>query len=116
GEVSLACILLVGAGVMLRSFLNLLKTDPGFQPQHVLTAGLSLPGATYKSGVDVARFYERLFASLRSLPGVQAAGAGTDLPWTGYDDNSSFNIEGRHPAPNEEIHGRYHSASSDYFR
>jgi putative ABC transport system permease protein len=117
GEVGLACVLLSGAGVMLRSFVNLLHTDPGFQPTHVLTARISLPFTTYKDVDGISRFYRNLLANLGSLPGVQAAGAGTDLPWTGYDENvSGFTLEGKTPPPNEEFRGRYHSASPDYFR
>ena len=115
-EVSLACVLLVGAGLMLRSLLNLLHLDPGFQHQHVLTANVSLPSANYKRSADVARFYDRLDSDLRSIPGVESAGIGSDLPWTGYDENSSFHIEGKQPAPHKEFQGRYHVATSDYFR
>src|SRR5262249_36860843 len=64
GEVSLACVLLAGAGVMLRSFLNLLNTDSGFRPQHVLTARISLPGVTYKNNTAVAAFYKTLLGDL----------------------------------------------------
>src|SRR3984885_5888670 len=115
-EVSLACVLLVGAGLMLRSLLNLLHLDPGFQQQHVLTANLSLPPANYKKSADIARFYDRLDRDLSAIPGVESAGIGSDLPWTGYDENSSFYIEGKQPAPHEEFHGRYHVATQDYFR
>jgi len=115
-EVSLACVLLVGAGLMLRSLLNLLHLDPGFQQQHVLTANVSLPSANYKKNVDVARFYDRLDSDLRSIPGVESAGIGSDLPWTGYDENTSFYIEGKQPPPHEDFHGRYHVATPDYFR
>jgi predicted permease len=115
-EVSLACVLLVGAGLMLRSLLNLLHLDPGFQQQHVLTANLSLPSTNYKKSADIARFYDRLDRDLSAIPGVESAGIGSDLPWTGYDENSSFYIEGKQPAPHEEFHGRYHVATPDYFR
>jgi putative ABC transport system permease protein len=115
-EVSLACVLLIGAGLMLRSFLNQLRQNPGFQSQHVLTASIALPNATYKKAPDVSRFYERLMSGLSAIPGVQSAGAGSDLPWTGYDENTSFHIEGKQPAPHEEFNGRYHAATSDYFR
>ena len=123
-EVSLACMLLVGAGLMLRSFLNQLRLDPGFRQDHVLTANLSLPHAQFKTDADVARFYDqivtsfysRLVDSLASLPGVQSVGVGTDLPWTGYDENTGFNIEGKKPKPDQEFHARYHGASADYFR
>ena len=117
GEVGLACLLLVGAGAMLRSFVNLLRLDPGFQPQHVLTAEIALPNANYKTTEKVAGFYQRLLSNLNTLPGVHAVGAGTDLPWTGYDENlGGFTIEGKTPLPHEEFHARYHTASPDYFR
>jgi predicted permease len=116
GEVALACLLLVGAGVMLRSFVNLLKVDPGFQPQHVLTAQISLTRENYNSDKAIATFYSRLLTGLNSLPGVNAAGAGSDLPWTGYDENAGFNIEGKTARPGDDWHARYHVASPDYFR
>jgi predicted permease len=116
-EVTLACVLLIGAGLLLRSFANLLQTDPGFRPQHVLTAGISLPDAEYKNGEAVARFCDQLVQNLNSIQDVQAAGIGTDLPWTGYDENvGGWMIEGRKPPPNEEFHGRYHAATPGYFR
>ena len=116
-EVSLACVLLIGAGLMLRSFLNQLNLDPGFKQDHVLTASLSLPNATYKTEADVARLYDRLMTGLSSLPGVESAGAGSDLPWTGYDENAGgFTIEGKQPPPHQDFHARYHMATPDYFR
>jgi predicted permease len=116
-EVSLACVLLIGAGLMLRSFLNQLNLDPGFKQDHVLTAVLSLPQAEYKTSADNARFFARLMAALHRIPGVQYAGAGSDLPWTGYDENAGgFTIEGKQPPPHEQFHARYHMATPDYFR
>jgi predicted permease len=117
GEVGLACMLLMGAAVMLRSFVNLLRLDPGFQPQHVLTAEIALPNANYKTTDNVGSFYQRLLTNLNTLPGIAAVGVGTDLPWTGYDENlGGFTIEGKIPPPHEEFHARYHTASPDYFR
>jgi predicted permease len=117
GEVGLACLLLVGAGVLLRSFVNLLKTDPGFRPERVLTAEITLPNATYKDKTAVADFYTRMLTNLSALPGTRSVGAGTDLPWTGYDENmGGFTIEGKTPPTNDEFHARYHTASPDYFR
>ena len=116
GEVSLACLLLIGAGLMLRSFVNLLRADPGFRPEHLLTARVSLPDATYKP-LDPLRFWDRLCQSLDSAADIRAAGVGTDLPWTGYDDNfGGFTIEGKKPPANQEFHARYHVASPGYFR
>ncbi len=116
-EVGLSCVLLIGAGLMLRSFLNLLHLDAGFQQEHVLTASLSLPHAQYKTGEQTARFYDQLAGALSQLPGVESAGAGSDLPWTGYDENAGgFTIEGKKPAANEEFHARYHMATPGYFK
>jgi len=118
GEVGLACLLLVGAGAMLRSFVNLLRLDPGFRPEHVLTAEIALPEANYKTTESISSFYQSLLDKVRALPGAHAAGAGTDLPWTGYDDNmGGFVFEGRRkPGPDNESHARYHVASPDYFK
>jgi predicted permease len=115
-EVGLACVLLIGAGLMLRSFLNLLHLSPGFQTEHVLTAKLSLPNERYKTDESMTHFYQQLLHDVQALPGVHSVGLGTDLPWTGYDDNTGFTIEGREPPPHEDFHARYHMAGSDYFR
>jgi predicted permease len=115
-EMSLASVLLIGAGLMLRTFLNLVHLDPGFREDHLLTASLSLPHAQYKTDVQTAQFYDRLSSSLNELPGVESAGAGSDLPWTGYDENAGgFTIEGKKPPPNQEFHARYHDATPGYF-
>jgi predicted permease len=116
GEIGLACLLLIGAGLMLRSFVNLLRTDPGFRPEHVITAGITLPDASYKRLEDLIMFFDRLRGNLTDLPGVREAGVGTDLPWTGYDDNlGGFTIEGRQPPPGLRFHARYHTADAGYF-
>lgn len=116
-EVGLACALLVGAGLMLRSFLNLLHLNFGFRQQHVLTARISLPNEQYKTEVATSHFYHELTNELRALPGVKNAGAGTDLPYTGYDENlGGFEIQGKQPPPHVQFHARYHVATLDYFR
>ena len=116
GELSLASLLLIGAGLLLRSFANLVRTDPGFRPERVLTASLSLPNSHYKTAGAIS-FFDRLITNLESVPGVRAAGAASDLPWTGYDENvGGFQIEGKKAPPNEEFHARYHVATPDYFR
>jgi predicted permease len=114
-EVTLACALLLGAGLMLRSLLRQMQLDAGFRQDHVLTATLSLPRSEYKDA-EAAEFYQQLLTGLSSQPGVRAAGAGSDLPWTGWDENSGFDIEGRQAQPGEEWHARYHTATPDYFR
>lgn len=115
-EVTLACLLLIAAGLVLRSFINLLHTDPGFQAERVLTASLSLPRAAYKDNAAITNFSDRLLSELRDSSGVSAAGAGSDLPWTGWDDNAGgFTIRSETPPPHESFQARYHVASSGYF-
>lgn len=115
-QVTLACVLLIGAGLMLRSLLNQMHLNPGFQEDHVLTATLSLPTIEYPNGAATNQFYRQLLQELRALPGVQATGAGSDLPWTGWDENTSFEIEGKHPPAGTLYQVRYHAATPDYFR
>jgi len=116
-EVMLACVLLIGAGLLLRSFANLLHTDPGFRAEQVLTANVSLPREVYKETKAISGFYDRLLPHLRDMPGVIAAGAGSDLPWTGWDDNTGgFLIQGEVPLPHQEFHARYHMATPGYFQ
>jgi predicted permease len=117
GETGLASVLLIAAGLMLHSFVNLMRADPGFQPQQVLTASLSLPYQSYSKPPQRVAFYKTLIENLESLPGVQYAGAGTDLPWTGYDGNADgYKIEGRSDEYNQKTTSRYHVATPDYFR
>ena len=115
-EVTLACALLIGAGLMLRSLMKQMQLNPGFRVDHVMTATLSLPDADYKEGEPVVQFYQQMMGDLRAMPGVRAAGAGSDLPWTGWDENTSFDIDGKQPPPGTEFHARYHTATPDFFR
>jgi predicted permease len=98
GEVALALVLLVGAGLLLRSFRGLQQVPPGFRSEGVLTVDLSLPESKYKEEAQVAAFYDRLLGEVRALPGVRQAGAGFPLPLTGRNFILSFVVEGR-PAP-----------------
>ncbi len=104
-EVTLACILLIGAGLMLRSFVNLLQANPGFRPEQTLTASISLPGASYKDSKYITLFYETLLEKLRNMPGVTAAAAGSDLPWTGWDENAGgLSIQGEILPTDQHFH------------
>jgi hypothetical protein len=81
-----------------------------------LSATVSLPQTNYKDSQEIARFFDRGLAEWKNLAGVQSAGIGTDLPWTGYDDNiGGWKYDGG-PADDSSAHARYHVASSDYFR
>jgi predicted permease len=115
-EVSLAFVLLIGAGLLMRTFFYLQNVDPGFNPERVLTATIELPGARYSTGRKASSFYRELIGRLAALPGAQGAAATSDLPWTGYDENTSFGIEGRQFSDYEYPSAQYHFATPDYFR
>jgi predicted permease len=115
-EVAMALALLVGAGLLARSFWKLQQTDAGFNSEHVMTASITLPRARYENGPKVAAFQQRLLERISGLPGVQNVGLTSDLPWTGYDENAGFTIEGKTFPDNDGPGGRYHFASADYFR
>ena len=115
-EVALALMLLVGTGLLVRSFWQVQQIASGFKPERVLTAAISLPYAGYGSPAERGRFQEQLLDQITALPGVEAVGLTSDLPWTGYDENNSFNIEGKSFPPREGAGGRYHFVSPDYFR
>jgi putative ABC transport system permease protein len=93
--VALALVLSTGAGLLLRSFLGLVNTQPGFAPQGVLTAPFSLPKWKYREGPAQAAALRELVARAAALPGVRAAGAIDDLPLAGDRDAESYMLEGR---------------------
>ena len=79
-QFALALMLSVGAGLLARSFIRLLASNPGFRPEHAVTASLQLPSGRYTDGRTVKSFYRQAVEALRAMPGVRAAGAGTDRP------------------------------------
>lgn len=106
GETALGLVLLVGAGLLIRSFVSVLRVDPGFDPHHVLTARYTMPAAGYSHDHKI-HFVEELVSRLNMLPGVQAASAGWPMPMSGSDATISFTVEG-HPVakadhPSESI-------------
>ena len=115
-EVALALVLLVGAGLLMRSFVKLQQINPGFNPERVLTASLTLPRARYGDPIQIDAFQKQLLERLNGLLGAQSVGLTSDLPWTGYDENAGFNIEGKTFPPDQEPSARYHYVSADYFR
>jgi putative ABC transport system permease protein len=116
-EVALAVVLLVGGGLMLKSFIQLIRVDPGFDPHQVLRLDLSLPTLRYKQPRQQVAFYDQLMAGLRSLPGVDSVGATTQTPLSPGDNWTAFAIEGR-PAPpqGQQQQAATRAVSNDYFR
>jgi len=117
-EVALAMVLLVAAGLLIRSFTRLIEVHPGFDPHNVLTMQLSLPQSKYAKAPQVAAFYEQLLERIASLPGVEAAGATSGLPLSGSGQSSgSFTIQGRVPTKGDPApHADQRIIAPDYFR
>jgi putative ABC transport system permease protein len=107
-EVALALVLLVGASLLLKSFVRLQNVHPGFEPKNVLTMEVALPLLKYPRGKPVADFYAEVTRRVKTLPGVEAAALTTILPLSGTNSDNSFAIEGRDPTaekvyPDEEM-------------
>jgi putative ABC transport system permease protein len=94
GEVALALMLSIGAGLLVRSLLRLQDVDPGFDPKGVLAVKLELPGARYNSGAKIETFFSRLEERLRALPGVQNVGSVSQLALENSGYSSDFTVQG----------------------
>jgi putative ABC transport system permease protein len=112
-EVALAVVLLAGAGLLLRSFSQLVSTDPGFRTERVLSARLNLPPARYDKPGATVRFAEQLLGSLRELPGVQSVAAVSHPPFS-YLDRWPFALEGR-TAPEQRMSAANRVVSPNYY-
>jgi putative ABC transport system permease protein len=113
-ELALAMILLMGTGLLLRSFVRLQEVHPGFQPDHLLTLEISLPEAKYPDPQKAA-FFARLLERVRSLPGVQSAGAIGHLPLSGDIESYNMQVESRPPLPNQYANPDCHVVEPGYF-
>ncbi len=116
GEVALAVLLTIGAGLLVTSFVRLLRVDPGFRPGRVFTAIIVLPGSRYPDLPSSIAFYRKLLDGLRELPGVESAGAVNGVPLSGNITGAYVDVEG-HPSasggadrPSAEVF----AASPDY--
>jgi putative ABC transport system permease protein len=115
-QVALALVLLVGAGLLIRSFVKLHSVAPGFQPDHVVTMELSLPRSVYDRAGRAA-FVERLSRESATVPGIRFAAMTTQLPLTGDNMNFALTVEGRpsiagEVSPSADVH----AVTPDYFR
>ena len=115
-EVSLTVVLLIGAGLLLKSFAELRSVNMGCATASVLTMGISLPDAKYDYGPPKTEFFDNLLSRVRSTPGVSAAGFVTVVPGNGHFSDNTFSIEGRATQPGEFLDAAVRSADPDYFR
>ena len=114
-EIALAALLCAATLLLARSAHMLSERDHGFAGDGVLAFDLSIPRSAYGDDTLRLQLYTEMTAQWRQLAGVEAAALATDLPWTGYDENSSFRIVGPENTQQEEGQGRYHAASPGYF-
>ncbi|GMV20938.1 MAG: hypothetical protein AMXMBFR57_08870 [Acidimicrobiia bacterium] len=115
-QVSLAFVLLIGAGLMTASFREVLRISPGFDPEGVITAQLSLPAVTYPEDADIAQVSARLLASAREIAGVEYVGTTSVMPMTGDYSSSVIFAEGYVAAPGESLLSPAQASVSDgYF-
>ncbi len=114
-EVGLALFLLVGAGLLLRSFERLASQLPGFRPENLLVADIPLSQNAYPNSVERMEFFDRLLEKLRAAPGVRTVGAATTLPVAGTGSAIHFNIEGRAPkSPHDYVIIGYRPVTAGY--
>jgi putative ABC transport system permease protein len=112
-EIALAFVLVVSGSLLLKSFVKMISKDPGFQPRGAITASLELPTARYNA--DAARdFHRRAQERIQSLPGITHAAFSSDLPWTGYDENTGFDIVGKTFPDQQGPAARYHFLTPGY--
>jgi putative ABC transport system permease protein len=116
-EIALALILLIGSGLLIKSFVLLHRVDPGFNPDHLVTLRVILNRTPYPNMPQVLNFYSQLLDRVKALPGVRSAATISTLPLSANATDTSFLIEGRpQPPPNQEPVAWYNSVSPDYFR
>ncbi|HTG16619.1 MAG TPA: ABC transporter permease, partial [Blastocatellia bacterium] len=116
-EIALSLVLLIGAGLMIKSFIRLEQVNPGFETRNVLTMRLSLPAAQYPDGRRRATFFQQVVERIAAVPGAESVAAISRLPLTPGNSSRSFEIEGK---PNDSSGdgpiADYRVISSDYFR
>src|SRR4029079_16841257 len=97
GEVALGVVLLVGAGLLVRTFVHLRSLNPGFEPSHVVTAMVSLQDARYQDAAKVNQLFDGSLAEIRRQPGVESAGVALGLPYTRLLNMGWSRVEGATP-------------------
>jgi len=116
-QTALALVLLVGSALLLQSFFALTRVDPGFDDERVLAFNVGLPRGAYPERAQVRSFFDRLLERIEALPGVRAAAGTSNLPLSGRNTDTSFDIAGRPEAdPAEQPTAWYHQVTADYFQ
>jgi putative ABC transport system permease protein len=116
-QVAVSFLLLIGAGLMVRSLINLQRVDAGFRPENVLTMGLSLDFSKYMSNPSMLNFSDSLLEKVRAMPQVTAAAMSAEIPLDKSPaTNNGFLIEGQQANPNDKPTAEFNAVTPDYFR
>jgi predicted permease len=114
-EVAAAVVLLIGAGLMIRSILRIREVEPGLRAQNLLTAKVSLPREKYKDAEAAIRFYQQVLERVSNLPGVESAGLTSHLPIEERGYNGNISVEGKTYPPNEGPLVEFRAVNENYF-
>jgi putative ABC transport system permease protein len=115
-ESALAVVLLIGAGLLIKSFIKLQNVQPGFRAENVLTLRLDLPRTKDTKPEQWANFHDELQQRVSALPGVEYVGMVSELPLTGQPNDAPFSIDGRAPDPSQTMNADFRRANQDYFQ
>ena len=114
-EIALAFVLLVGAGLMTRTLVNLLDVDAGFESKNVLTVPVALPRRENTTPQSLSAFFRELLDNVKAQPGVHSVGFTSHLPMSGDDSRSGIRVEGREPTPGEPVRAHWRVITPGYF-
>jgi putative ABC transport system permease protein len=115
-EIAIALVLLIGAGLMIKSFVRLQEVDPGFHPERILTSDLQLPSAKYKEDPKIVGFFNQFMGRVAAQQGVESVAAISAIPLSGGGDTVSFEVEGRQLSlPGQSVDAEYRVTTPAYF-
>jgi putative ABC transport system permease protein len=115
-EVAAAVVLLIGAGLMIRSLIQMRQVEPGLKTQNLLTAKISLPPERYADAESAIRFYQQVIDRVSHIPGVESVGLTSHLPIEEQGYNGNLPVEGKTYPPNEEPLVEFRAVNLDYFQ
>ncbi|HUJ30756.1 MAG TPA: ABC transporter permease [Candidatus Acidoferrum sp.] len=115
-EMTLAVILLTGAGLLIKSLSKLENVNPGFNPHGVISYSVDLPDSRYPKSEQAERFFQQLYERVRAIPGVESASGTVPLPLSGDTIRTSYEIEGRPLGSSDTPHVHFRAVGLDYFR
>ncbi len=116
-EVTSTLALLIGAGLLIKSFWRVQEVNPGFNPNNLLSMQLSLPDTKYKEPARIDALFQKILTEIAALPGVKSAGLSSTMPMSGINSGATFRIEGRESAPGENLpNGLLCIAGASYFQ